>query len=394
LQQVVTRPGATRLYIDRVFSLRGIGTVVTGTLWGGSIGEGDLLRAEPAKLDVRVRSVQVHDRPVARAEAGQRVAVGLPGIGRSQLRRGDALIKPRAYPVSYRLDVVLEELEPVPGRVSVHHGTSALAARVARAGERYAQLRLAAPVVAARGDRVVLRTSRTVGGGLVLDPAPRRHSDAARFELLERGDIAATVHEPVRADSLRHLVDGELEGVERAGDWVFSREWLETTRAELDARLAASDPLDPGVPRPHERWARDLLPLLGVELRGAKVYRPGAAGELGERAAAAERLEAELAAAGTSPIRVADRDLAAFLEHRGRLVRTGDGLAVGAEAYEHARALLVEECDRAGRITLARFRDLLGGSRRDAQLLLERFDVDGLTRRVGDARVLRRRARA
>jgi selenocysteine-specific elongation factor len=394
LQHSVTRSGATRLYVDRVFSLHGIGTVVTGTLWGGSIGEGDALRAEPAKVGVRVRSVQVHDRAVERAEAGQRVAVGLPSVGRSQLRRGDVLIRPHAYPVSYRLDIVLEELEPVPARVTVHHGTSAVPARVARAGSRYAQLRLASPVVAARGDRVVLRTSRTVGGGRVLDPAPRRHSDAARFELLERGDVAATVDAPVRADSLRHLVDGELHGLERAGEWVFSREWLEATRAELEARLAAADPLDPGVPLPPEPWARDVLPLLGVELRGSKVYRPGAAAELGDRTPAADRLEAELAEAGTRPVRVADRDLAAYLEQQGRLVRLGDGLAVGAEAYERARSLLLEECERAGSITLARFRDLLGGSRRDAQLLLERFDVDGLTRRVGDERLLRRRARA
>jgi selenocysteine-specific elongation factor len=74
--------GATRLFVDRVFTLRGIGTVVTGTLWSGSIGEGDVLRAEPQGLDVRVRSVQVHDTPVERAEAGQRVAVALPGVER------------------------------------------------------------------------------------------------------------------------------------------------------------------------------------------------------------------------------------------------------------------------------------------------------------------------
>jgi selenocysteine-specific elongation factor len=390
--QAGTRPGATRLYVDRVFTLRGIGTVVTGTLWAGSIGPADVLWAEPGRREVKVRSVHVHDREVDRAEAGQRVAVGLPGIGRSQLSRGDALVAPRAYTVGYRLDVVLAELEPVPARVTVHHGTSAVPARVARAGDRYAQLRLAAPLVAARGDRVVLRTSRTVGGGRVLDPAPPRHSDAARFELLERGDVAATVHEPVRAESLRHLAEGDLEGVERAGEWVFSAAWLEELRAELDARLDAADPLDPGVPLPAAPWARAVLPGLGLELRGAKVYRPGAAGELGaEHGAAAERLEAELAAAGTSPIRVADRELAAFLEREGRLVRVGDGLAVGTAAYAAARSALVEECERAGRITLARFRDLLGGSRRDSQLLLERFDADGVTRRVGDERVLRRR---
>src|SRR6476469_8407854 len=99
----------TRLYVDRVFTLRGVGTVVTGTLWSGTIGEGDELRVEPAGLDVRVRSVQVHDRPVERAEAGQRVAVALPGVERDRLKRGDALVVPRAYPVTYRLDVALAE---------------------------------------------------------------------------------------------------------------------------------------------------------------------------------------------------------------------------------------------------------------------------------------------
>ena len=74
----------TRLYVDRVFTLRGIGTVATGTLWSGSIGEGEKLRLEPAGRDVRVRSVQVHDAAVARADAGQRVAVSLPGLERHE----------------------------------------------------------------------------------------------------------------------------------------------------------------------------------------------------------------------------------------------------------------------------------------------------------------------
>jgi selenocysteine-specific elongation factor len=89
---------------------------------------------------------------------------------------------------------------------------------------------------------------------------------------------------------------------------------------------------------------------------------------------------------------VDDRELAAFLESQGRLVRVGDGLAVGTMSYEEARRALVEECERAGSIRLARFRDLLGVGRRSAQLLLEQFDADGLTRRVGEERVLRRSA--
>jgi hypothetical protein len=197
----------------------------------------------------------------------------------------------------------------------------------------------------------------------------------------------------VRASSLRHLAAGELDGLVRAGEWVLSPEWLEDKRSRLHASLAAADPLDPGLPPPPEPWARDVLPLLGVERRGARIYLPGAVASLGERAEAAEELEAELEASGFLPVKVEDRELASFLEREGRLVRLGDGLAVGAPAYEHAKRILLEECEAAGSITLARFRDLIGGGRKQAQLLLERFDADGLTRRVGDERVLRRRAK-
>jgi selenocysteine-specific elongation factor len=387
--------GPTRLFVDRVFSLRGIGTVVTGTLWSGSVGEGDVLRAEPAGLDVRVRSVQVHDRPVARAEAGQRVAAALPGIERAQLARGDALVEPGAFPVSYRLDVVLDELAELPDgrRLHVHHGTGEHFAKIVRAGEHYAQLRLASPVVADRGDRVVLRERTTVGGGRVLDPNPPRHADSARFERLERGDLAALVHAPVRLGSLRHLGAGDLDGLERAGDWVFSPEWLETRCRELHERIAAADPLDPGIPLPSEPWTRDVLPLLGVELRGARLYTPGAMPSLGARAQDAEELEARLEEAGFGAIKVEDKDLSSFLEREGKLVHLGDGLIVGRSAYERAKELVVEECEREGSITLARLRDLIGSGRKQAQLLLERFDRDGVTRRVGDERVLRRGAR-
>ena len=372
----------TRLYVDRVFTLRGIGTVATGTLWSGSIAEGDELQA--GDRTVRVRSVQVHDCTVERAEAGQRVAVALPGVERAELRRGDALVALGAYRSSYRLDVALEPLAEIPPRVHVHHGTANVLARVVRVGERFAQLRLSEPVVAARGDHVVLRADTTVGGGRVLDPAPPRHASLERMELLERGDAAATIYEPVDEKSVAHL--GELAGVERAGGWVFSSTWLDALRGELVARLETADPLDPGIAPPAVPWAAAVVPLLGFDRRGAKLYRPGATADLGVHAAAA--LEAEL---GLEPVKLDDPALGRFLEDQGRLVRVGDGYAVSAAAYEQARAALVAECEAAGRITLARFRDLLGVGRKTAQVLLERFDADGVTRRTGDERVLRKR---
>jgi selenocysteine-specific elongation factor len=387
------RAGPTRLYVDRVFTLRGVGTVLTGTLWSGSIGEGDALRLEPTGLDVRVRTVQVHDRPVDRAEAGQRVAVNVPGVERGAVARGDALVAPGAYPTTYRLDVTLEELEDVPAAVTVHLGTADVPARVARRG-RFAQLRLVHPVVAARGDRVVLRTAGTVGGGVVVDPAPPRRIDVGRLEVVERGEVAATVDEPVRVESLRHLVDGALEGVVRAGGWVCSPAWLDELRDRLEAAIDVADPLDPGVPVPSEPWARDIVPLLGFERRGSMLYRPGATASIGARAEAAERVLAELAAAAPNPVKLeCDPELARYLETAGRLVRLADGLAVDAATFERARGLVVAECEAAGRITLPRFRDLLGVGRRAAQLLLERLDSDGVTRRIGDERVLRRRAK-
>ena len=387
--------GATRLYVDRSFTLRGIGTVVTGTLWSGTVGAGDVLVLEPGAREVRVRSVQVHDRPVERAEAGQRVALSLPGVERHEVRRGDALITPGAFPLSYRLDVALEELSPIADgtRLSVHHGTSRIPGRLVRVGERWAQVRLAEPVVAARGDRIVLRGETTVGGGTVLDPAPPRHRDAGRLERLERGDVAATIHAPVHLDALRHVLDGAPEGVERAGPWAFSVAWREELEQDVRSRIEAADPLDPGVPIPSEPWASDVVPLLAFERRGAKLYLPGAAASLGERAAEADELQRRLEAAGIAAVKVEDADLARVLEREGRLVRLGDEHAIGRGGYEAARETLKREAGTTGEITLARFRDLLGSGRRDAQLLLERFDADGLTRRIGDRRVLRRAAR-
>jgi len=384
----------TRLYVDRSFSLRGFGTVVTGTLWSGSIGNGDELRVEPAGRTVRVRSVQVHDRDVERAESGQRVAVSLPGVERREVRRGDALVAPGGYPTSYRLDVILEELAPIPSdaRLQVHVGTSQTGGRVVRIGEHFAQLRLTAPVVAARGDRVILRGETTLGGGTVLDPAPPRHRDETRMELLERGDVASTIHAPVLVDSLRFLLDGEPEGVVRAGPYVFSAEWLAELERELHARLRAADPIDPGITLPSTPWTVDVIPLLPFERRGARLYVPGATASLGTRSDEAEELERQLAAAGVCATKVDDDELTRFLETRRRLVRLGDGYVIGAGAYEVAKDVMLTECRDAGKITLARFRDLAGTGRRDAQLLLERFDQDGLTRRVGDRRVLRRAA--
>ncbi len=201
------RAGAARLHVDRVFTIRGAGTVVTGTLWSGEIGRGDELELLPAGRRVRVRGVQVHDQPLERASAGQRVAVNLVGTAVDELERGDVLVlgQTGAIKATYRVDAELEfpAREPEHGeRVQIHHGTREAPARLTWLGGRFWQIRLEQPIVPAAGDRVVVRQIAppdTLGGGRVLDARPRRHGPSrdaiARLERLARGEVV-----PARPD--------------------------------------------------------------------------------------------------------------------------------------------------------------------------------------------------
>ena len=324
------RGDAARLYVDRVFSLPGAGTIATGTLWSGSISAGDRLDVLPAGFEARVRSVQVHGTQVERADAGQRVAVALTVERRRGLARGDALVTPGAYPVSYRLDVDLDG--DVEGRVTLCHGTSAVPARIVKRDDERTQLRLEQPVVAARGDRFVLRREQTIGGGVVLDPAPPRRVNSA----------------PARVSELRQR-GIDLNGLIQEGEWAFPPEWIDGLRVEPGVHASTVFGDAP--------WAAAAVRVLGLETVGGRVYPKG-----------------------QTPV-VAESDE----------VKLGDGSLVSRDDYERMKALLVEECEREGTITLARFRDLIGESRRVAQLLLERLDSDRVTLRVGDARRLRRR---
>ena len=177
-----TQTGPVVLHADRVFTVHGAGTVLTGTLWSGTIARGDVLRLLPTGRSLRVRGVQIHDQPVDAAPAGQRVAVNLAGVARDTIARGDALVGlDSPVHAASILDVALE-LHPAPAthatRVQVHHGTRDAAGRLVALTDRYWQLRLEQPLLAAAGDRLVIRRIAppdTLGGGIVLDATARRH---------------------------------------------------------------------------------------------------------------------------------------------------------------------------------------------------------------------------
>ena len=172
--------GRARLHIDRVFTIRGAGTVVTGTLWSGSIGAGDEVVVLPSGLRARVRGVQVHDAAVERAVAGQRVAVNLTGVAVEEVERGEVLsirgLGPARHVPDRRRSCRSRTDEPEHGaRVQVHHGTRESPARLAWLGGPFWQIRLEQQLVPSRGDRLVIRQIAppdTIGGGTVLDATP------------------------------------------------------------------------------------------------------------------------------------------------------------------------------------------------------------------------------
>ncbi len=269
-----------RLPVDRVFTVEGFGTVVTGTLWRGTIRTGDALQLLPRERDVRVRRVQVHGETVDAARAGQRTAVALHGVSKEEVERGDWLLAPGSLAASRILDVRFELLADYPRewkvdqRVRFHLGASEVIGRLVlfadaplRAGETaLGQVRLERAAVAARGDRFVIRSyspSRTVGGGSVIEPVAkrRRRADAGleQMEVHESGSLEArlleklagmekiassevlaqAVGEPVAAvgEALERLAREGSVATPAAGRWVGDDRWSSTReRIEHDVR--------------------------------------------------------------------------------------------------------------------------------------------------------------
>jgi selenocysteine-specific elongation factor len=319
--------GAPLLHVDRAFTIRGAGTVVTGTLWSGAIAVGDRLALLPAGTEVRVRSVQVHDEPVQTADAGQRVALNLVGVAVRDVERGDALAAPGSVEPTRVLDCALTLRGAQHGmRAHVHHGTREAPARLADLGDGLWQARLERPLLARAGDHVVVRSIAppdTLGGGIVLDAAARRHG--------RRADIVA------RLDRLR--------------------------RGEREPEPAQSPAPEPAAPAPEPLSPSALA--LEERLRAAGHEPPNAAD-----------LDAE--------------DLRA-LRDAGRAVRVGRAMYAHPAALGDVRARVEQVIAAEGSITLARLRDELQTSRKFAQALLEHLDAERVTKRLpDDSRVLRR----
>ncbi len=404
-----------RLPVDRVFSVAGAGTVVTGTSWGGSVGAGEEVRVLPGEARARVRSVQVHGEVRERAEPGRRTALALPGVSKGELTRGCVVVSDPAWRESRALDVLIRLL---PGsrpltqrsRVRLHIGTAEVMARVTPAAEgeigpgegAAARLRLERPLVARWGDRGVLRSYspvHTIGGCVVVDPwPPARPRRPRALESRAVSDPAERVAASVALSGSRRLVTDQV--IE------------ETRQATLEALAGyhKRSPLELGMPRELLRsiaeasaladFVQEQLAAEGrIAIEGGTVrssdFRPtlseqeeewreaigGALSAAGFRG----RTGAELAEA--VPQEAAVR-LAEFLVRQGTAVRIGRERYYERPALERLRDEIVEEVTRLGRATPAQLRERTGLTRKYLIPVLEWLDGGGFTVRDGDARKL------
>jgi len=454
-----------RLPIDRAFSMKGFGTVVTGTLVSGRIRTDEEMVLLPAARRVKVRGIQVHGAAAAEAAAGQRTAINLGGVEVAQVDRGATLTVPGALSVTRRADAVIELVASAKAlkhgaRVRLHHGTAEVLGRVSIAGDgaelpadgrAFVRLRLERPAVLTRGDRFILRAYSppvTIGGGVVLDPAPARPGvrSADGLAALEAIDLDARRPE---ADAVAVLVTaaglagmprealvsragaapGEVpallaalaaRGVVTAGDRVVAAAHLARATAALVALVTAfhrAHPLSDGLPREEarekvaasadpavfERIVADLKQsktLVGTDRLALATHTVAASGEDARlKAAIAAAYQsaglkppdaATVQAAAGAPAATVDKMTAVLIREKV-LVRL-DTLTFHAEALnalkDEIRGLKLAAAGGKATVDVAAFKDKYGVSRKFAIPLLEYLDRERVTRRTGDVRLV------
>ncbi len=447
--------GRPRLAVDRVFTMPGFGTVVTGTLRGGPLEIGQEVELLPTGKRGRVRGLQSHRVKVECAQPGSRTAVNLSGIAVEEIARGHVLTTPGwlrpTTLLDARLRLIPEAPEPLEQNDEVDFFIGAAEAlarvtlldaeRIEPGGEGWVQFRFSEPVVAVKGDRFIIRRpspGSTIGGGVVVDPHPRRHR-RFRPEVIRALDILArgTPQELVlqaldrQPQELREVVQQaglpEAEGRATVEELIRRQEVtpLSTERAlapttllirsdalrALGAGLARllsayheRYPLRRGMPREEARSRLALIPRVFDEVIATLARRGEIVEETDtlrlphhqirftpEQQARIDRYLATLRSQPYSPPSPTEfelePELVAALVDTGAIVRVDEGIVFARETFEEIQRAVLELIDRQGSLTLAQFRDHFGTSRKYAQAVLEYLDQRRVTRRVGDARV-------
>ncbi|HUA00580.1 MAG TPA: selenocysteine-specific translation elongation factor [Candidatus Aquilonibacter sp.] len=451
-----------RLPIDRSFATKGFGTVVTGTLISGSVKVKDEIEIYPIGRQVRVRGLHSGGKPIEQAVAGQRTAVNLQGIDHSDVARGMVLAPPRIFAPTTRLDARITLLSSAPPlknrtRAHFHAGSSETIAEVVLldraalgAGESaLAQLRLDDETIALPGDRFILRQFSpviTIGGGLVIDALPARHTRndpavVASLDRIQHGSpedvLAAFAETTSRSLTLEDILarTGWLESDIRAAVKalagkkrlrVLAEQPLVVAPEQALTKLAsaiviaverfhAANPLLPGIPKQDLRGragkARielfeaalgDLVKRGAVAVSGDLVQRAGREIALSaDEARAKDMIQAEFERAGLTvpsvtavlgklPVESARaQKILQILLREKVLVKVADDLVFHRAALAQVRDMLAKyRKEKGNRLPITAFKELAGISRKYAIPLLEHLDREHVTRRTGDERVI------
>ncbi|MGH9772519.1 MAG: selenocysteine-specific translation elongation factor [Candidatus Acidiferrales bacterium] len=435
--KVPPRPanGFARLPIDRGFALKGFGTVVTGTLWSGTLHAGRTVQLHPGRRELRVRGLQVHGQPVAASIAGQRTAVNLAGIDAADVHRGQVLTSPGALESTALVDAAIEWLDEAEAPVSrgtflFHSGAAEIVATVKMLDRQSARLWLAEPALLLPGDRFVLRQpspAHTVAGGTIVDAFPprwmSRTKTAARIQSLGQTDpvkrIEILVEESAagrRIPDLIRATGATEEELRRAAaqsqrlivspQRVIGRNWLEARRRKLVEWLTAwhaQNPSAAGAPISAARLGLDAnLAAIVFDFPAVRTARESISlrdhqakfSDL--ESALLQKIEAAFRQAGMQPPAAGDvlngmdakkaRSLLEALVKSRRLVRVSEGLIFHADAIAQIRQSLSAQKGR--KFSVPEFKTWTGVSRKYAIPLLEYLDRERVTRREGDRRIV------
>ena len=384
-----------RLWVDRSFSSRGAGTVVTGTLIDGSLDSDAELTIVRTRQRVRVREIQQHEKSTTQLAPGHRCALNLVGVNHAEIFRGDALIVPDQWLPSTMFDASLTIVPSLQHRVtrrgsySVYIGSGEFAAKIRLIGTRelqanengFVRIALQTPIPILPGDRYILRESgrqETIGGGEVLDIAPiLRASKAKPNRSVER---VISERQWVTAKELE-LLTGEV-CQPMVGDWLTTAKLLDTTRKELALKLAkTSDGLEISRLKPHEQAVLVTLPDVVIEMGRGRIK--------GASSITEHPYVGLFAKAGVTPpdTKTLDRNIVRQIVQRGLFVDI-DGIVFHISALETAR-LNVQKIlqQHPNGFTVSQFRENLGITRKHAVPLLEALDRRAITKRNGDLRV-------
>ena len=454
-----------RLPVDRVFSMKGFGTVITGTLISGCVRTGDSVMIYPSGITSKVRGIQVHNQSVRIAEAGMRTAINFQGLEKAFVQRGEVLSSPEALKLSFMLDVSVHFLEtnkkPIKNRTLIrfHTGTSEILGYIVLLdkdelipGEtNVAQIRLDSPVAIVKDDKFVIRSYspvRTIGGGQILNPLPKKHK---RFEKSIFEGLKALVNRPPEQIIAYHVDNAGYQGVsfsdlkimtntpEKQLDKALQKLMsIKTVRCidrenriyihkncfdQLNKKVSfflenyhRTNPLKAGMPKEE---LKSRLPSAGSKLfnlmldmmkKNEKIVSEEDTVRLsshtvflgGDQAEVKEKILSTYFKNGLCPPYFKDlsktldidakkaKDVFMLLIEEGLIIKTKEELYFHAEVVNNLKKKLVDFLLTHGEITTPQFKEMTGTTRKYLIPLIEYFDSKNITIRIGDIRKLRK----